>query len=66
VNIGAYIGEQTLVDSHALIGSCAQIGARVHVERRAQIGGVIERSARCRSSSKTTFSSGQHGIYEGR
>src|SRR5579862_2400963 len=42
VNIGAYIGEQTLVDSHALFGSCAQIGARVHVSAGAQIGGVIE------------------------
>jgi len=42
VNIGAWIGEQTLVDSHALIGSCAQIGARVHVSAGAQIGGVIE------------------------
>jgi 2,3,4,5-tetrahydropyridine-2-carboxylate N-succinyltransferase len=42
VNIGAYIGEQTLVDSHALVGSCAQIGARVHVSAAAQIGGVIE------------------------
>jgi 2,3,4,5-tetrahydropyridine-2-carboxylate N-succinyltransferase len=42
VNIGAWIGEQTLIDSHALIGSCAQIGARVHVSAAAQIGGVIE------------------------
>ena len=42
VNIGAWIGEQTLVDSHALIGSCAQVGARVHVSAGAQIGGVIE------------------------
>jgi len=42
VNIGAYVGEQTLVDSHALVGSCAQIGARVHVSAGAQIGGVIE------------------------
>src|SRR5438105_2219113 len=42
VNIGAWIGEQTLVDSHALVGSCAQIGARVHVSAGAQIGGVIE------------------------
>jgi 2,3,4,5-tetrahydropyridine-2-carboxylate N-succinyltransferase len=42
VNIGAWIGEQSLVDSHALIGSCAQIGARVHVSAGAQIGGVIE------------------------
>jgi 2,3,4,5-tetrahydropyridine-2-carboxylate N-succinyltransferase len=42
VNIGAWVGEQSLIDSHALIGSCAQVGARVHVSAGAQIGGVIE------------------------
>jgi len=42
INIGAYVGEQSLVDSHALVGSCAQIGARVHISAGAQIGGVIE------------------------
>ena len=42
VNIGAWVGEQTLIDSHALVGSCAQIGARVHISAGAQIGGVIE------------------------
>lgn len=42
VNIGAYVGEETLVDSHALVGSCAQIGRRVHLSAAAQIGGVIE------------------------
>src|SRR5690242_5326459 len=42
VNIGAYVGPDTLIDSHALVGSCAQIGARVHVSAGAQIGGVIE------------------------
>jgi len=42
VNIGAYIGEGSLVDSHALVGSCAQIGKRVHLSAAAQIGGVIE------------------------
>ena len=42
VNIGAWIGEATLIDSHALVGSCAQIGARVHLSAGAQIGGVIE------------------------
>ena len=42
VNIGAWIGEQSLIDSHALVGSCAQVGARVHVSAGAQIGGVIE------------------------
>jgi 2,3,4,5-tetrahydropyridine-2-carboxylate N-succinyltransferase len=42
INIGAYVGDETLVDSHALIGSCAQIGRRVHVSAAAQIGGVLE------------------------
>jgi 2,3,4,5-tetrahydropyridine-2-carboxylate N-succinyltransferase len=42
VNIGAHVGEGTLIDSHALVGSCAQVGARVHVSAAAQIGGVIE------------------------
>src|SRR2546428_924310 len=42
VNIGAWVGEQSLIDSHALVGSCAQVGARVHVSAAAQIGGVIE------------------------
>jgi 2,3,4,5-tetrahydropyridine-2,6-dicarboxylate N-succinyltransferase len=42
VNIGAWIGDQSLIDSHALVGSCAQVGARVHVSAGAQIGGVIE------------------------
>jgi 2,3,4,5-tetrahydropyridine-2-carboxylate N-succinyltransferase len=42
VNIGAWIGEGSLIDSHVLVGSCAQIGARVHISAGAQIGGVIE------------------------
>jgi 2,3,4,5-tetrahydropyridine-2-carboxylate N-succinyltransferase len=42
INIGAWVGEGTMVDSHALVGSCAQIGARVHLSAGAQIGGVIE------------------------
>ncbi len=42
INIGAYVGESSLIDSHALVGSCAQIGTRVHVSAGAQIGGVIE------------------------
>jgi len=42
INIGAHIGEGTLVDSHALVGSCAQVGKRVHLSAAAQIGGVIE------------------------
>ena len=42
INVGAWVGDGTLVDSHALVGSCAQIGARVHLSAAAQIGGVIE------------------------
>lgn len=42
VNIGAHVGDETLIDSHALVGSCAQIGARVHLSASAQIGGVLE------------------------
>ncbi|HVE65990.1 MAG TPA: 2,3,4,5-tetrahydropyridine-2,6-dicarboxylate N-succinyltransferase [Thermoanaerobaculia bacterium] len=42
VNVGAWIGEETMIDSHVLVGSCAQIGRRVHVSAGAQIGGVLE------------------------
>ena len=42
VNVGAYVDEATLIDSHALVGSCAQIGKRVHLSAAAQIGGVLE------------------------
>lgn len=42
INIGAYVGADSLIDSHALVGSCAQVGQRVHVSAGAQIGGVLE------------------------
>jgi 2,3,4,5-tetrahydropyridine-2,6-dicarboxylate N-succinyltransferase len=42
VNVGAYVGDETLIDSHALVGSCAQIGRRCHLSAAAQIGGVLE------------------------
>jgi 2,3,4,5-tetrahydropyridine-2-carboxylate N-succinyltransferase len=42
VNVGAYVDEETMIDSHALVGSCAQIGKRVHLSAGAQIGGVLE------------------------
>jgi 2,3,4,5-tetrahydropyridine-2,6-dicarboxylate N-succinyltransferase len=42
INVGAYVGEGTLIDSHALVGSCAQIGRNCHISAAAQIGGVIE------------------------
>jgi 2,3,4,5-tetrahydropyridine-2,6-dicarboxylate N-succinyltransferase len=42
VNVGAYVGSATMIDSHALVGSCAQVGERVHLSAGAQIGGVLE------------------------
>jgi 2,3,4,5-tetrahydropyridine-2-carboxylate N-succinyltransferase len=42
INIGAWLGEGTMVDSHVLVGSCAQIGSRVHLSAGVQIGGVLE------------------------
>lgn len=42
VNIGAYIGEGTLVDTWATVGSCAQIGQNVHLSGGVGIGGVLE------------------------
>lgn len=42
INAGAYVGEGTMIDSHALVGSCAQVGKRVHLSAAAQIGGVLE------------------------
>ncbi len=42
VNIGAYVGEGTMVDTWATVGSCAQIGKRVHLSGGAGIGGVLE------------------------
>ncbi|MBL6751523.1 MAG: 2,3,4,5-tetrahydropyridine-2,6-dicarboxylate N-succinyltransferase [Nevskia sp.] len=42
VNIGAWVGPGTMVDTWATVGSCAQIGANVHLSGGAGIGGVLE------------------------
>jgi 2,3,4,5-tetrahydropyridine-2-carboxylate N-succinyltransferase len=42
VNIGAYVGEGTMVDTWATVGSCAQIGKNCHLSGGAGIGGVLE------------------------
>jgi 2,3,4,5-tetrahydropyridine-2-carboxylate N-succinyltransferase len=42
VNIGAYVGENTMVDAWATVGSCAQIGKNVHLSGGVGIGGVLE------------------------
>ncbi|MDZ4774167.1 MAG: 2,3,4,5-tetrahydropyridine-2,6-dicarboxylate N-succinyltransferase [Planctomycetota bacterium] len=66
VNIGAWIGEGTMIDSHALVGSCAQIGARCHISAAAQIGGVLEpANARPVIVEDDAFIGGNCGVYEG-
>lgn len=42
INIGAYVGPRTMVDTWATVGSCAQIGADVHLSGGVGIGGVLE------------------------
>ena len=42
INAGSWVGDGTMVDSHALIGSCAQVGTNCHISAAAQIGGVLE------------------------
>ena len=42
INVGAYIGDSTMIDSWATIGSCAQIGKQCHISANVLIGGVLE------------------------
>ena len=42
VNIGAYVDENTMIDTWATVGSCAQIGKNVHLSGGVGIGGVLE------------------------
>ena len=42
VNIGAYVGNNSMIDTWATVGSCAQIGENVHLSGGAGIGGVLE------------------------
>jgi len=42
VNVGAYVGEGTMVDGWSTVGSCAQIGRNVHLSGGVGIGGVLE------------------------
>ncbi len=42
INLGAYVGKRTMVDTWATIGSCAQIGEDCHISGGAGIGGVLE------------------------
>ena len=66
INVGAYLGEGTMVDSHALVGSCAQVGRRVHISAGAQIGGVLEPAgAMPVIVEDEVLVGGNCGIYEG-
>ncbi len=42
INIGAHVGQGTMVDTWATVGSCAQVGSRCHISGGAGIGGVLE------------------------
>jgi 2,3,4,5-tetrahydropyridine-2-carboxylate N-succinyltransferase len=66
VNIGAYVDEETMIDSHVLVGSCAQIGKRVHLSAGAQIGGVLEPAGSLPVIVEDdVMVGGNSGIYEG-
>ena len=66
INIGAFVEEGTMVDSHALIGTCAQVGKHVHVSAAAQIGGVLEPAgARPVIIEDDVLVGGNCGVYEG-
>jgi 2,3,4,5-tetrahydropyridine-2,6-dicarboxylate N-succinyltransferase len=66
VNVGAYVGENTMIDSHALIGSCAQIGRNCHISAGTQIGGVLEPvGALPVVIEDDVLAGGNCGVYEG-
>jgi len=66
VNIGAWVGEGTMIDSHVLVGSCAQVGARVHLSAGVQVGGVLEpANARPVIVEDDAFVGAQCGLFDG-
>ncbi len=66
INVGAYIDEKSMVDSLALICSCAQIGKNCHISAGTIIGGVLEPAvARPVIIEDNVFVGGNCGIYEG-
>jgi 2,3,4,5-tetrahydropyridine-2,6-dicarboxylate N-succinyltransferase len=66
INVGAYVDEDTMIDSHALVGSCAQIGKRVHLSAAAQVGGILEPiNAAPVIIEDDVLIGGNCGIYEG-
>ncbi len=66
INVGAYVGDGTMIDSHALVGSCAQVGRNCHVSAAAQIGGVLEPvGAMPVIIEDEVLLGGNSGVYEG-
>jgi 2,3,4,5-tetrahydropyridine-2-carboxylate N-succinyltransferase len=66
VNVAAYVGANTMIDSHALVGSCAQIGKSCHISAAAQIGGVLEPiGALTVIIEDDVMVGGNSGVYEG-
>lgn len=66
INIGSYVDEDTMIDSHALVGTCAQLGKRIHLSAASQIGGVLEpMGARPVIVEDDVMIGGNCGVYEG-
>ena len=66
INVGGYVDDETMVDSHALVGSCAQIGKRVHLSAGAQICGDLDPvGQRQVIVEDDALVGGNTGIYEG-
>ncbi len=66
INVGAYVGEDTMIDSHALVGSCAQVGRNCHISAGSQIGGVLEPvGAMPVIIEDEVLVGGNSGVYEG-
>jgi len=65
-NIGSWVGRGSMIDSHVLVGSCAQIGRDVHLSAAVQVGGVLEPAgARPVIVEDGAFIGGGAGLYEG-
>jgi 2,3,4,5-tetrahydropyridine-2-carboxylate N-succinyltransferase len=66
INTGSWIGDGTMIDSHALVGSCAQVGMNCHISAAAQIGGVLEPvGAMPVVIEDDVLAGGNCGVYEG-
>lgn len=66
VNVGSYVDDGTMLDSHVLVGSCAQIGKKVHLSAAAIIGGVLEPvGSNPVIVEDEAFIGGNCGVYEG-